>query len=100
MRGFFVAMALAAVASLGMAGVYTAANAKPDHCICAVDGNGNGSFKAPKKVRELAAALALAAVHSGAMDNMDSVALSDYAIDVARRVAYADLSPFEPTDEP
>lgn len=102
MRSMFVAVGMAITMAAGAAALATGdAEAKKD-CICADGycyGNGNG-FRAPKKVRELAASLALAAVHSGAMDNMDSEALADYAIDVAKRVAYADLYPFEPTDEP
>lgn len=95
-------IAVLLTAALGITGILVAsgeADAKKEDRVCVDLGLGLRPVH-PKRVQSFAGALALAAVHAGAWKDMDSEQLSDYVIDVAKRVAYGDYQddPIEPTD--
>lgn len=101
-------IAVLLTAALGITGILVAsaeADAKKEDRVCVDLGLGYGLGLRPvpvhpKRVQSFAGGLALAAVHAGAWKDMDSEQLSDYVIDVAKRVAYGDYQddPIEPTD--
>lgn len=94
-------IAVAVVACLAAAGpiVVSQAQAKKDRlCACLHEGPRPRPNPA-KKVRDLAGALALAAIDTAVAKDMDSEVFAAYVIDVAKRVAYGDYVIDDPTDD-
>jgi hypothetical protein len=92
------------VTVLSVGGIVTASRstvqAKKQDRLCACLDEGPRPRPNPvKKVRDLAGALALAAIDTAVEKDVDSEAFAAYVIDVAKRVAYGDYVIDDPTDD-